>query len=178
MMNCYLQNAILPTIFCLKKIDISGFINASALIKRSIALKFIHSFSYIILYLFCREFIFAGRVVYLQLRRAFVRLKSVPTLACPNFSLLSRHLKASVPAVPKVSPRSSAYIRKFPKVNPLSSSGFRSVPKVSPLSSLRFRSVPKDGTRAAARFRELLKACRPSPAEKREEILLTNPLIT
>ena len=164
MMNCYLQNAILPTIFCLKKIDISGFINASALIKRSIALKFIHSFSYIILYLFCREFIFAGRAVYLQLRRAFVRLKPVPTVACPSFSHFSRHLKASVPAVPKVSPRSSAYIRKLPKVNPLSSSGFRSVPKV--------------GTRAPARFRELLKACRQSPTEKREEILLRRLFIT
>ena len=86
MMNCYLQNAILSTIFCLKKIDISGFINASALIKRSIALKFIHSFLSIILYLLCREFIFAGRAVYLQLRRAFVRLKPVPTVACPSFS--------------------------------------------------------------------------------------------
>lgn len=164
MMNCYLQNAILPTIFCLKKIDISGFINAFALVERCIALKFLHSFSYIILYLFCREFIFAGRAIYLQLRQAFIRLKFVLTLACPNFSLLSRHLKASVPAVPKVCPRSSAYIRKLPKVNPL--------------SSLRFRSVPKVGTRAPVRFRELLKACRPSPAEKREEILLTNPLIT
>ena len=164
MMNCYLQNAILPTIFCLKKIDISGFINASALIKRSIALKFIHSFSYIILYLFCREFIFAGRAVYLQLRRAFVRLKPVPTVACPSFSHFSRRLSTGVPPAPKVSPRSSAYIRKFPKVNPL--------------SSLRFRSVPKVGTRAAARFRELLKACRPSPAEKREEILLRRLFIT
>ena len=164
MMNCYLQNAILPTIFCLKKIDISGFINASALIKRSIALKFIHSFLSIILYLLCREFIFAGRAVYLQLRRAFVRLKPVPTVACPSFSHFSRRLSIGVPTVPKVSPRSSAYIRRFPKVSPLSSSGFR--------------SVPKGGTRAAARFRELLKACRPSPAEKREEILLTNPLIT
>ena len=178
MMNCYLQNAILPTIFCLKKIDISGFINASALIERSIALKFIHSFSYIILYLFCREFIFAGRAVYLQLRRAFVRLKPVPTVACPCFSAFSRRLSTGVPTVPKVSPRSSAYIRRFPKVSPLSSSGFRSVPKVSPLSSLRFRSVPKGGTLAAARFRELLKACRPSPAEKREEILLRRLFIT
>ena len=163
-MNCYLQNAIFPTIFCLKKIDISGFINASALIERSIALKFIHSFSYIILYLFCREFIFAGRAVYLQLRQAFVRLKPVPTVACPSFSAFSRRLSSGVPTVPKVSPRSSAYIRKFPKVNPL--------------SSLRFRSVPKGGTRAAARFRELLKACRPSPAEKREEILLRRLFIT
>ena len=171
MMNCYLQNAIFPTIFCLKKIDISGFINASALIERNIALKFRHRF------LLCREFIFAGRAIYLQLRRAFVRLKPVPTVACPSFSAFSRRLSTGVPTVPKVSPRSSAYIRRFPKVSPLSSSGFRSVPKVSPLSSLRFRSVPKGGTRAAARFRELLKACRQSPAEKREEILLTNPLI-
>ena len=164
MMNCYLQNAILSTVFCLKKIDISGFINASALIKRSIALKFIHSFLSIILYLLCREFIFAGRVVYLQLRRAFVRLKPVPTVACPSFSAFSRRLSTGVPTVPKVSPRSSAYIRRFPKV--------------SPLSSLRFRSVPKGGTRAAARFRELLKACRPLPTEKREEILLRRLFIT
>lgn len=178
MMNCYLQNAILPTIFSLKKIVVSDFINAFALVERCIALKFLHSFSYIILYLFCREFIFAGRAVYLQLRRAFVRLKPVPTVTCPNFSAFSRRLSSGFPSVPKVSPRSSAYIRKLPKVNPLSSSGFRSVPKVSPLSSLRFRSVPKVGTRAPARFRELLKACRQSPTEKREEILLTNPLIT
>ena len=150
MMNCYLQNAILSTIFCLKKIDISGFINASALIKRSIALKFIHSFLSIILYLLCREFIFAGRAVYLQLRRAFVRLKPVPTVACPSFSAFSRRLSTGVPTVPKV----------------------------SPLSSLRFRSVPKGGTRAAARFRELLKACRPLPTEKREEILLRRLFIT
>ena len=164
MMNCYLQNVILSTVFCLKKIDISGFINASALIKRSIALKFIHSFLSIILYLLCREFIFAGRAVYLQLRQAFVRLKPVPTVACPSFSAFSRRLSTGVPTVPKVSPRSSAYIRRFPKVSPLSSSGFR--------------SVPKGGTRAAARFRELLKACRQSPAEKREEILLRRLFIT
>jgi len=60
MMNCYLQNTILPTIFCLKKIDISGFINAFALIKRSIALKFIHSFLFIILFLFCKESFLCG----------------------------------------------------------------------------------------------------------------------
>ena len=60
MMNCYLQNAIFPTIFCLKKIDISGFINASALIERNIALKFRHRFLSIILFLLCKESFLCG----------------------------------------------------------------------------------------------------------------------
>ena len=60
MMNCYLQNAILSTIFCLKKIDISGFINASALIERNIALKFRHRFLSIILFLLCKESFLCG----------------------------------------------------------------------------------------------------------------------
>ncbi len=59
-MNCYLQNAIFPTIFCLKKIDISGFINASALIERNIALKFRHRFLSIILFLLCKESFLCG----------------------------------------------------------------------------------------------------------------------
>lgn len=164
MMNCYSQNAILPTIFSLKKIEISGFISAFALIERCIALKFVYSFLFIILYLLCRESIFAGRAIYLQLRRAFVRLKLVLTLAYPNFSLLSRRMPPCVPQVPEVSPRFSAYIRKLPKVNPP--------------SSARIRRVPKVITRASVRVRELLKVCHPLSAEKREEILLTKPLIT
>lgn len=55
MMNCYLQNAILPTIFSFKKIEVSGFINAFALVGRCIALKFVHSFLFIILFLLCKE---------------------------------------------------------------------------------------------------------------------------
>lgn len=60
MMNCYLQNAILPTIFSLKKIVVSDFINAFALVERCIALKFLHSFLFIILYLLCKESFLCG----------------------------------------------------------------------------------------------------------------------
>ncbi len=60
MMNCYLQNAILPTIFSFKKIEVSGFINAFALVERSIALKFVHSFLFIILFLLCKESFLCG----------------------------------------------------------------------------------------------------------------------